>query len=158
MHRTAEKFSDRVRKGYGLELEIQEFPEGTKTAEDAANAIGCELDQIAKSIVMKAGEDIVVVLTSGGNRVESSKLADYLGTDENEVSPGDPGEVKQKTGWSIGGVPPFGHENRVKVLMDEKLADFETVWAAAGTPEAVFEMEPEKLKDLSGAEVADVFE
>lgn len=158
MHSTAEKFRDEASKKYGLDLEVQEFPEGTKTAEDAAEAVGCKLDQIVKSIVMKAGDELVVVLTGGGNRVSSSKLADHLDISEEKVGSADPGEVKKVTGWSIGGVPPFCHENSIEVLMDEKFLEFEEVWAAAGTPKAVFKMRPEKIQELSSAETADVFE
>lgn len=158
MHSTAEKFRSKVSEELDIEIEIKEFPEGTKTAEDAAEAIGCEVDQIVKSIVMNAGDGLVLVLTSGSNRVRETGLAREQGLDESQVDSADPSEVKEVTGWSIGGVPPFCHESDIPVFIDEKLMEFDRVWAAAGTPEAVFGLEPEKIKSLSGAEKADIFE
>jgi prolyl-tRNA editing enzyme YbaK/EbsC (Cys-tRNA(Pro) deacylase) len=158
MHERAEEFADRARREYDFEVEIKEFPEGTKTAEDAAEAIGCDVAQIASSIAMRADDTLIVAVTSGANRVSEAKLADLRGLDEADVAMADAGEIKAALGWSIGGVPPFCHDAEVPVYLDETLTKFETVWAAAGTPEAVFPIDPEELKDLSGAEVADVAE
>lgn len=156
MHRTSKKFRKETKEKFGFEPEIHEFPEGTKTAKDAAEAISCELSQIAKSIVMKAGEELVIVITSGSNRVNEKKLAEELGISEKAVRPADAGEVKAKLGWSIGGVPPFCHRSDVRIFFDPDLKNYDTVWAAGGTPKAVFPISPEKLIEYSGAEVRDV--
>ncbi|MEF8914795.1 YbaK/EbsC family protein [Natronomonas sp.] len=156
MHPRAEEFSERAADEYGFDVEVHEFPEGTKTAADAAEAIGCDVAQIASGIVLSAGDELVVVITSGANRVSEAKLADLVGVDERDVSMADAGDIKETLGWSIGGVPPFCHDADVPRFMDETLTDFEEVWAAAGTPEAVFPISPEMLRELSGARVADV--
>lgn len=158
MHDTAEVFRDRTAEQYGLDVDVSEFPEGTKTAEDAARAVGCELGQIVKSIVMTVGDDVVVVLTSGENRGDSSKLAAHFGVSGERVDTADPEAVKRTTGWSVGGVPPFCHDEPVAVLMDESLHEYERVWAAAGTPSAVFDVRPDTMEELAGAETVGVFE
>ncbi|MFT4883193.1 MAG: prolyl-tRNA editing enzyme YbaK/EbsC (Cys-tRNA(Pro) deacylase) [Natronomonas sp.] len=156
MHPRAEEFSERAAEKYGFDVEVHEFPEGTKTAADAAEAIGCDVAQIASGIVLSAGDGLVVVITSGANRVSEAKLADLLALDESDISMADAGSIKETLGWSIGGVPPFCHDADVPIFMDETLTDFEEVWAAAGTPEAVFPITPETLRELSGAQVADI--
>jgi prolyl-tRNA editing enzyme YbaK/EbsC (Cys-tRNA(Pro) deacylase) len=158
MHPSAERLSKRVRKEYDVELDVHEFPEGTKTAADAADAIGCKRAQIASSIVMSVGDDLVVVVTSGANRVSESAVAAQIGVSEESVTMADAERVKDRIGWSIGGVPPFCHDASVTVLFDETLTRFDTVWAAAGTPEAVFPMAPSRIRDLSAATVLDVAE
>jgi prolyl-tRNA editing enzyme YbaK/EbsC (Cys-tRNA(Pro) deacylase) len=156
MHPRAEEFSERAADEYGFDVEVHEFPEGTKTAADAAEAIGCDVAQIASGIVLSAGDELVVVITSGANRVSEAKLAELVGVEESDVSMADAGDIKATLGWSIGGVPPFCHDADVPRFMDETLTDFEEVWAAAGTPEAVFPITPEILRELSGARVADI--
>ena len=156
MHPRAAEFSQRALEAYDFEVEVQEFPDGTKTAADAAAAIGCDVAQIASSIVMVAGGELVVVVTSGANRVSEEKLADRLGVDEADVRMANADEIKDALGWSIGGVPPFCHDADVPVLFDETLAEFETVWAAAGTPTTVFPVEPDALRTHADADVADV--
>ncbi|MFC4450125.1 YbaK/EbsC family protein [Halorussus aquaticus] len=158
MHDRAREFADRACREYDFEVDVQEFPEGTKTAADAADAVGCDVAQIASSIAMRAADRLVVVVTSGANRVSEAKLADLFGLAEDEVEMADAAEIKATLGWSIGGVPPFCHDAEVPVYLDETLTEFETVWAAAGTPEAVFPIDPKRLRELSGAEVADVAE
>ncbi|WP_436910627.1 YbaK/EbsC family protein [Halosimplex marinum] len=154
MHPRAREFTERA-ADRGVEVEVREFPEGTKTAADAAEAIGCEVAQIASSIAMVADEPVVVV-TSGANRVSEAKLAALRGVDPEAVRMADADEVKGTLGWAIGGVPPFCHERSVPVYLDETLRAFETVWAAAGTPEAVFPVDPERIEELADAEPADV--
>lgn len=156
MHPRAEEFRDRVAEEYGLSVDVREFPEGTKTAADAAAAIGCDVAQIASGIVLSTDEDLVVVVTSGANRVDVDRVGDHFGVDD--VSMADADEIKATLGWSIGGVPPLCHDAAVPVFLDETLLDFETVWAAAGTPQAVFPVDPERLRELAGATVADVAE
>ena len=158
MHERAEEFADRARRTHDFEVEVKEFPDGTKTAADAAEAIGCDVAQIASSIAMRADDTLVVTVTSGANRVSEAKLADLLGLAETDVAMADAGEIKAALGWSIGGVPPFCHDAEVPVFLDGTLTEFETVWAAAGTPEAVFPIDPEELRALADAEVADVAE
>ncbi|USZ68389.1 YbaK/EbsC family protein [Halorussus salilacus] len=158
MHERAEEFADRASREYDFDVDVHEFPEGTKTAEDAAAAVGCDVAQIASSIAMRADDALVVVVTSGANRVSEAKVADLRGIPEDAVELADAGEIKAVLGWSIGGVPPFCHDTEVPVYVDETLTDFETVWAAAGTPEAVFPIDPDRLRELSGGEVADVAE
>jgi prolyl-tRNA editing enzyme YbaK/EbsC (Cys-tRNA(Pro) deacylase) len=158
MHPRAAEFQRRAVDKHGFEVEVQEFPEGTKTAADAADAIGCDVAQIASGIVLSAAGDLVVVVTSGANRVEEASVADNLDVDPGSVSMADADEIKATLGWAIGGVPPFCHDADVPVLMDETLREYEEVWAAAGTPEAVFPIAPDRLRQLSGATVADVAE
>jgi prolyl-tRNA editing enzyme YbaK/EbsC (Cys-tRNA(Pro) deacylase) len=158
MHSSAERFAECARDEHGLDVDVTEFPEGTKTADDAADAVGCDVAQIVKSIVMRVGDDLVVALTSGANRVSEEELADNFGVDGAEVEPASPAVVKDTLGWSIGGVPPVCHDETVPVLFDETLAEYDTVWAAAGTPDAVFPIDPEMLLDVSGATVVDVIE
>lgn len=156
MHPSAQQFDSLARDRYDFEPVIEEFPEGTKTAVDAAEAIGCDVAQIASSIVLVADGEVVVSVTSGANRVDVAKVAEAVGAESARMAEAD--EVKEATGWSIGGVPPICHERSLPVVVDETLTGFETVWAAAGTPKAVFAVSPEKLVELSGAEVVDVAE
>ncbi|MFB6171814.1 MAG: YbaK/EbsC family protein [Haloarculaceae archaeon] len=155
MHPRAEEFTERARTEYGFEVDVHEFPEGTKTAADAAAAIGCDVAQIASGIVMDA-DGLVVVVTSGANRVDEARLAALRGVPAESVGMADADAIKATLGWSIGGVPPFCHETSVPVYLDETLTQFDTVWAAAGTPETVFPVAPERLLDLADAEAADV--
>ena len=158
MHPRAEEFAERAAAEHDFEVEVHEFPEGTKTAKDAADAVGCDVSEIASGIVLSAGDDLAVVVTSGANRVDPSKVADLLDREEKAVSMADADDVKATLGWSIGGVPPFCHDGDVPVFMDETLVDHDEVWAAAGTPEAVFPIDPDRLRDIAGATVADVAE
>lgn len=155
VHPRARAFAEAARDRYGLDVEVHEFPAGTKTAADAAAAIGCDVAQIASSLVFVASDGRpVVVVTSGANRVDEGKLADELGVDG--VRMADPDEVRGATGWAIGGVPPCCHERELEVLVDETLLAHDEVWAAAGTPEAVFPMAPDRLVEVAGGTTADV--
>lgn len=156
MHSSAEQFVSDARDRYGFEPVVEEFPEGTKTAADAADAVGCDVAQIASSIVLVADDEVVVSVTSGANRADLEKVAAAVGADTARMA--DANEVKEATGWSIGGVPPICHERSLPVVFDETLAGFDTVWAAAGTPTAVFAVSPEALVEMSGSEVVDVAE
>ena len=157
MHQRAQEFRDRVADTYGISVEVQELPSGTKTAQDAADAIGCDLEQIVKSMAMSVGDDIILVLTSGPNRVDEARLASLLDVEESVVSPGDPNQVKDHLGWSIGGVPPIAHDESVDTYLDADLLEYDVVWAGAGTPKAVFSIDTEVLQQLTEAEVVDVF-
>ncbi|WP_123534093.1 YbaK/EbsC family protein [Halosimplex salinum] len=156
MHPRAAEFTE-LASERGVDVDVHEFPEGTKTAADAAEAIGCDVAQIASSIAMVADE-LVVVVTSGANRVSESRLAALRGVSADEVGMADADEIKATLGWAIGGVPPFCHETSVPVYLDERLREFETVWAAAGTPEAVFPVAPDRIEELADATPAVVAE
>ncbi|MBO0683539.1 MAG: YbaK/EbsC family protein [Candidatus Dormibacteraeota bacterium] len=140
-------------KSAGLEIEVRTFPEGTRTAEDAARAIGCEVGQIVKSLVFTAGGTPVVALVSGTNRVDTRKLESLAGA---PVGRADAAAVRAATGYSIGGVPPFGHSTPLPVYLDRDLLGHAVVWAAAGRPDAVFPIEPARLRELSGSVVAEL--
>lgn len=158
MHPRAAEFARQAREQYGYEVDVREFSEGTKTAEDAAAAIGCDVEQIASSLAFRAGEDLVVVVTSGANRVSEAKLADLRGVPEADVEMADADEIRETLGWSIGGVPPFCHDTAVPVYVDDTLSAYDTVWAAAGTPDAVFPVDPGTLQELSDGQLVDVVE
>lgn len=132
---------------------VREFPEGTRTAVDAARAVGCDVGQIVKSLVFMAGGTPVVALVSGANRVDERRLGDVAG---HPVSKADANTARAATGYAIGGVPPFGHATAVPVYMDRDLLRYPVVWAAAGRPDSVFEIEPERLRELSKAVVSDL--
>ena len=141
-------------RSLGLDLDVREFPDGTRTAADAARAIGCQVDQIVKSLVFVADSEPVLVLTSGGNRVDVVKVGKQRSAAV--VRKADAGEVRAATGYAIGGTPPFGHARDLPVLVDWHLTRFTEVWAAAGTPRHVFPITPTDLLRATGGEVADV--
>jgi prolyl-tRNA editing enzyme YbaK/EbsC (Cys-tRNA(Pro) deacylase) len=149
----SERF-EREAEARGLELEVREFPQGTRTAQDAADAIGCDVAQIVKSLVFVADDDPVLVLTSGRNRVDEALLRDELGVARFRKAHAD--EVRDATGYAIGGTPPFGHHRPLRVLCDRDLTDHDEVWAAAGTPTTVFPLSPDRLLELTGAELVTV--
>jgi prolyl-tRNA editing enzyme YbaK/EbsC (Cys-tRNA(Pro) deacylase) len=137
----------------GIGVAVKQFPSGTRTAGDAARAVGCEVAQIVKSLVFVAGGKPVVALVSGANRLDEGRLAAVAGA---PVAKADAAIVREATGYAIGGVPPFGHATNVAVFMDSDLLSHKVVWAAAGRPDSVFEIAPERLRELSQAEVADL--
>lgn len=140
----------------GLDVEIRRWPEGTRTAADAARAVGCDVAQIVKSLVFVAGDEPVVALTSGANRVDTGKLAEIAGADGARQATAD--EAREATGYSIGGMPPLGHAGPIRVLIDPDLLVFDAVWAAAGTPDATFAVDPHALQRAAGADEADFTE
>ena len=135
----------------GLEISVERFPEGTRTAADAARAVGCEVAQIVKSLVFVADGMPVLALVSGSNRVDLDRLATALGADAARRAEGD--EARAASGFSIGGVPPFGHAHPMTVVIDRDLLGHERVWAAAGLPDAVFVIQPRDLVRVSGGRV-----
>jgi prolyl-tRNA editing enzyme YbaK/EbsC (Cys-tRNA(Pro) deacylase) len=139
--------------GADLGVSVRKFPEGTRTATDAARAVGCEVGQIVKSLVFVAGGRPVVALVSGANRLDEDRLGALAGT---PVSKADPVVARDATGYAIGGVPPFGHATDIPVFMDRDLLGYASVWAAAGRPDSVFEIQPERLRELSKATVMDL--
>jgi prolyl-tRNA editing enzyme YbaK/EbsC (Cys-tRNA(Pro) deacylase) len=134
-------------------IAVKQFPVGTRTAVAAAQAVGCDVGQIVKSLVFIAAGRPVVALVSGANRLDESRLAAVAG---GPVTKADADTARAATGYSIGGVPPFGHATEVPVFMDRDLLGHREVWAAAGRPDSVFEISPDRLRELSHAEVADL--
>ncbi|MGV9988705.1 YbaK/EbsC family protein [Streptomyces olivaceus] len=132
------------------------FPEATRTAAEAAAAIGCELSQICKSLVFAADGVPVLVLMDGASRVDLDRVREELGA--GKVTRAKADVVRETTGYAIGGVPPFGHRTRTRVLADRSLLAHDVVWAAAGTPYAVFPMQPKDLVATVGAILVDVRE
>lgn len=141
-------------RAQGIQPEVRRFPEGTKTAEDAARAIGCHVGQIVKSLVFVADGRPVMAYTSGANRVDEARLAVVLGADE--VRRATPDEARSATGFAVGGTPPFGHPARLAAVIDRDLLGWDEIWAAAGTPDSVFALLPADLLRVSGASPADV--
>lgn len=140
----AQKFQDILNRR-GFDLTVQELPDSTRTADDAAQALGCEKAQIVKSLVFRTSDnDPVLVLASGPNRVNEKAISKLLGAN---ISKADADFVKAVTGFAIGGVPPLGHKQEITLLVDEDLLSFAEVWAAAGTPNAVFKI-PGCLADI----------
>ena len=140
----------------GLEIDVDRFPAGTRTADDAARAVGCNVSQIVKSLVFIADGSAVIALVSGANRVDPAKLASAVGAGKVRSADGD--EARSATGVAIGGVPPFGHVRPVAVVVDGDLLAHDRVWAAAGLPDAVFAIQPDALVRVSGGRVADLAE
>jgi prolyl-tRNA editing enzyme YbaK/EbsC (Cys-tRNA(Pro) deacylase) len=140
-------------KVLGHDVEVRRFPEGTKTAADAARAVGCDIGQIVKSLVFMADGRAVLALTSGANRVDTGKLAALAGAAEARRANAD--EVRAAAGYAIGGTPPFGHPRPIPAFIDQDLFAFGEIWAAAGTPDSVFRTTPEELRSATGAGTAD---
>ncbi|WP_460066553.1 YbaK/EbsC family protein [Streptomyces sp. YKOK-I1] len=150
------RFADALRS-LGLDgVPIRRFPEATRTAAEAAAAIGCELSQICKSLVFAADGVPVLVLMDGASRVDVELVRQELGA--GKVTRADAGVVRETTGYAIGGVPPFGHVTRTRVLADRSLLAHDVVWAAAGNPHTVFALEPKELVEHAAATVVDVRE
>jgi prolyl-tRNA editing enzyme YbaK/EbsC (Cys-tRNA(Pro) deacylase) len=135
---TAQKVQD-ILLGLGTDSKVVEFTESTRTAQEAADRVGCQLGQIVKSMIFKgqASNKGILVLTSGSNRVDEKSIKQYAGE---SIARADPDFVRSVTGFAIGGVPPVGHAQALETYIDEDLLQYEKVWAAAGTPNAVFEL------------------
>lgn len=147
MHPTAARVQERLRER-GLDVEVRVLPDSTRTAAEAAAAVGCEVGQIVKSLVFVRDETPVMVLCAGDRRVGAERLGLRAASAD---------EARAATGFAIGGVPPLGHDRELETLVDGSLRRFETVWCAAGTPHAVFEVATEALIGaIPGASVTDV--
>ena len=151
---SAQQVQDALDK-YGLTLKVVELPSSTRTAADAAKAIGCEIGQIAKSLIFMArdSQHPVLVIASGVNRVNESSIGAIL---DEKIGKADADFVRQQTGFAIGGVPPVGHIRSMEIFIDEDLFTYEVIWAAAGTPHAVFRLTPHELERISGGRVISV--
>ncbi len=136
----------------GIELRVRELSASTRTAEDAANAIGCEVGQIAKSLVFrgKASGEPILLVVSGANRVDVQRAAAAVGE---PLAKADAEFVRERTGFAIGGVPPVGHTSPIRTFIDGDLLQYHEIWAAAGTPNAVFSLTPAQLEELTHADV-----
>ncbi len=152
-HRTALRVQDVL----GSRFEVMEFEASTRTAAEAAAAIGCTVGQIAKSLVFRAAisDRPVLVITSGTNRVHEPTIATHLGE---TVERANADFVRDRTGFAIGGVPPIGHSGPVLIIIDEDLRSFDEIWAAGGTPNAVFRISFADLVQLTGGTVTRVAE
>lgn len=150
----AQKVQDALRK-MGNEFEILELPDSTRTSTEAAQAAGCEVGQIAKSLILKGGRSnkAYLVVTSGSNRVNEDTIRDIVGE---KVKMADADFVKEETGFSIGGVPPLGHINKIKTYIDEDLTNYKEIWAAAGTPHAIFRLTPHELIKITKGDIVSV--
>lgn len=154
----AESSVDRVRRillSAGHPDTVRAFPEGTRSAADAARAVGCSVAQIVKSLIFRTGDRPVLVLASGVNRVDQNKVEALV---EGRVRPADGRWVRATTGFAIGGVAPIGHKTDPLILIDADLMALSPVWAAAGSPMHVFSTEPAALQTMTAGTVADVRE
>lgn len=140
----------------GLDVEVRTFPEGTRTAQDAAAAIGCPVAAIVKSLVFLDDDGAALVLVSGANRADTTRVASVLGA--GPVRRADATAVRAATGFAIGGVAPLGHPEPIRLVMDVDLCSLDEVWAAAGTPDTVFAVDPAALREATGARVEAVAE
>jgi prolyl-tRNA editing enzyme YbaK/EbsC (Cys-tRNA(Pro) deacylase) len=151
---SARKVQDALNK-YGLSCQVVEMPQSTRTADDAARAVGCQVGQIVKSLVFqgKQSHQAILVATSGANRVNEKKIATLI---SELLSKADADFVREKTGFAIGGVPPVGHTQPIRIFIDEDLMQYDEIWAAAGTPRAVFKLTPRELQKITGGQVISV--
>ena len=141
-------------KSLGLKLEIVSLPQSTRTAIEAAQAVGCQLGQIAKSIVFQSEKgNPVLVIASGANRIDEERLEKILGE---KIQKADADFVRQETGFVIGGVPPFGHQKKIITFIDKDLFNFSEVWAAAGDSFSVFKTTASELAKITGGRVIGV--
>ncbi len=138
----------------GLTIEPRRFPDGTKTAADAATAIGCDVGQIVKSLIFAVDGEVVLAYVSGANQLDEHKLASAAGG--LRCTRVDADVVRSATGFPIGGVPPFGHATHLRVFIDPDLLEWDEVWAAAGTWHDVFGIEPHQLVEASDGLITDL--
>lgn len=151
---SAKKVQDVLQEG-GFTCVVRELSESTRTAEEAAKAIGCEVAQIAKSLVFidKASGDPVLVIASGANRIDLEKIEKTLGL---HLVKAEAKYIKEKLGFAIGGVPPVGHKEKLRTLLDPTLMLYEWIWAAAGTPFAVFKISSKELQKMTGGQFVEL--
>ncbi len=152
--------ADRVRNALiqmGFTAEILEMPGSTRTAQEAADSLGCSVSQIAKSLIFKEGRSgrAILVIASGSNRVDTDKIKRKTGL---ALVKADGKFVKSQVGFAIGGVPPLGHSQPLETLLDKDLQQYETIWAAAGTPSSLFSLQPEDLQTMTHGRWTDLSE
>ena len=151
---SAQKVQDALR-ALGFDLTVIEHAESTRTAQEAAERVGVMLGQIVKSLIFrgKTTGKPILVLTSGANRVDEQRIAEYAGE---PIGRAEAEFVRTATGYAIGGVPPIGHNERMETFLDEDFLMYETIWAAAGTPNAIFELNTEDLQKMTSGKVVKV--
>ena len=151
---SAQKIQEQI-KSLGYDYTVIEHAESTRTAQEAAYRAGCELGQIVKSLIFRGKESSkpILVLTSGANRVDEKRIAEYAGE---AIGRADADFVRAVTGFAIGGVPPFGHLQKLETYFDEDFLQYDTIWAAAGTPNAIFEVKTSDLQKMTDAKIARV--
>lgn len=151
---SAQKVQD-ILTARGFNCTVIEFAESTRTAQEAADRAGCSLGQITKSLIFKgkASHKPILVLTSGSNRVDEKHISEYAGE---AIVRADADFVRAATGFAIGGVPPLGHAQEMETFLDEDLLQYAAIWAAAGTPNAIFELTPDDLQKMTGGKVVRV--
>lgn len=151
---SAQKVQDALR-AHSLPIEVVELAASTRTAPEAAAAVGCDVGQIVKSLIFKGkrSQRAILVIASGANRVDERKIEGII---NEPLGKANADFVRQETGFAIGGVPPFAHSKPIPTIIDQDLLAYEFVWAAAGTPHAVFKIEPQKLVEISEGKVADI--
>jgi len=144
-----------VLRNQGLDCEVLELPQSTRSAKEAAEAVGCAVAQIAKSIVFRTRETQrpILVIASGPNRINEARISELIAE---PIEKADAEFVKKRTGFSIGGVAPVGHTERPQIFIDEDLFKYQEIWAAAGTPHAVFRLTPKELVNITGGQVISV--
>lgn len=151
---SAQKIQD-ILNTLGYDYTVVEHAESTRTAQEAADRAGCELGQIVKSLIFrgKTSGKPILVLTSGPNRVNEKQISEYAGE---PIGKADADFVRAVTGFAIGGVPPFGHIEKMETYLDKDFLQYPTIWAAAGTPNAIFELKTEDLQKMTGGKVVKV--
>lgn len=140
----------------GLSIQIISYDQSTRTAQEAADAIGCDVGQIVKSLVFTVAGQPIIALVSGANQLDTTKLAALQGVGRKQVHRADADTVRSATGFAIGGVPPFGHASPMTVYVDRDLTQYTTVWAAAGTPNTIFAVATNDLIRAGAGEVVDL--
>jgi len=148
---SAQKIQDLL-TSLGYDYTVIEHVESTRTAQEAADRAGCELGQIVKSLIFKGKESgkPILVLTSGANRVDEKRISEYAGE---PIGRAEADFVRTVTGFAIGGVPPVGHAHKMETYLDEDFLQYSTIWAAAGTPNAIFELKTEDLQKMTDGKV-----
>jgi prolyl-tRNA editing enzyme YbaK/EbsC (Cys-tRNA(Pro) deacylase) len=140
--------------GLGIDARVLRLPDSTRTAPEAAKAVGCEVGAIAKSLLFLADGEPVLVICAGDRRVDTGRVAGLLNVAEMKMAPAE--EVRRVTGFAIGGVPPLGHTTSLPVIMDTALLRWQTIYAAAGAHDALFPIEPHRLAAAANARVEDI--
>ncbi len=151
---SAQKIQDLL-NSLGYLYTVIEHAESTRTAQEAADRAGCELGQIVKSLIFKGSDSgkPILVLTSGANRVDEKRISEYAGE---PIGRADADFVRAVTGFAIGGVPPVGHAQKMETYLDEDFLRHQTIWAATGTPNAIFELNTEDLQKMTGGKIVRV--
>jgi prolyl-tRNA editing enzyme YbaK/EbsC (Cys-tRNA(Pro) deacylase) len=152
LSKSSQKVQDHL-TSFGLTIQILELDASTRTAQEAASAAGCDLGQIVKSLVFRSGEEPLLFLVSGKNQLDTQKVSQSIGK---PISKADAEFVKEKTGYSIGGVPPMAHYMPIQTFIDSNLMDYEEIWAAAGTPHSIFKLKSNDLPRLTEGKIIDV--